>query len=111
MTEQELLDLKAEIKEAQETLSRNQGKKEALMEQLQKDFGVKTIEEAEKKIQKMETEVEEWDEKIATATEALENMLNGKQDTADAQPTRTRERKVSADSKGSTGPTRRTPRP
>jgi peptidoglycan hydrolase CwlO-like protein len=110
MTEQELRDLKAEIEESRENLSKNQGKKEALMEQLQKKFGVDSIEAAEEKLKLMEAEVEEWDKKITTATEELETTLNGKQDTTTAQPTRTRKRKSSEDPGRSEGPTRRTPR-
>lgn len=110
MTEQELLDLKAEIEESKENLSKMQGRKEALMEQLQKQFGVKSIKEAETKIKKMESEVAEWDQKIDDATQELEKTLNGQRDTATTQPTRKGEREVSPDSKRSEGPTRRTPR-
>ena len=76
MTEQELLDLKQEINRSKENLSKLQGRKEALLEQLQKQFGVKTIAEAEKKIKKLEKEIEDWDIKIEDATAELESKLD-----------------------------------
>ena len=111
MTEQELLDLKAEIEESKENLSKMQGRKEALLEQLRKQFGVASIAAAEKKIKKMETEVEEWDQKIDTATQELEKTLNGQRDTTAQEPTRTGKREIPTDRERSAGPTRRTPRP
>ena len=77
MTTQDLLDLKQEIEEAKETCTKLEGRKETLMEQLQKKFGVKTIPAAEKKLKAMEKEINEWDEKIETAIAELETKLNG----------------------------------
>lgn len=110
MTEQELLDLKREVEEAKENHARLEGKRDTLMEQLEKEFGVKSIEEAEEKIQQMETEVEEWDEKILSATNDLEDLLNGNQDTATKEPTRATKRTTPADPGRSDRPQRRTPR-
>ena len=77
MTTQDLLDLKQEIEESKETCTKLEGRKETLMEQLQKKFGVKTIPAAEKKLKAMEKEINEWDEKIETAIAELETKLNG----------------------------------
>ena len=77
MTTQELLDLKQEIEESKESCTKLEGRKETLMEQLQKKFGVKTIPAAEKKLKAMEKEINEWDEKIETAIAELETKLNG----------------------------------
>ena len=75
MNEQELLDLKKEITEANEKLSNLKGRKETLLEQLQKQFGVKTLAAAEKKVKALETEIAEWSEQIETATEELEKKF------------------------------------
>ena len=75
MNEQELLELKREIEEAKENLSKLEGRKEQLLEQLQKQYGIKTLVAAEKKKKSLEEEIEEWDEKIREATEELENQL------------------------------------
>jgi hypothetical protein len=80
------------------------------MEQLQKQFGVDSIAAAEEKLKELEQEVEEWDEKILSATEELENILNGNQDTTTEESAPTRKRPVPANSEGSDGPKRRTPR-
>ena len=75
MNEQELLELKREIEEAKENLSKLEGRKEQLLEQLQKQYGIKTLVAAEKKKKSLGEEIEEWDEKIREATEELENQL------------------------------------
>ena len=77
MTEQDLLDLKKEIEEAKGNQSKLEGRKEALLEQLQKDFGVKTIAAANKKAATLHQEITEWENKIKDATEALELQLDG----------------------------------
>ena len=57
MTTQDLLDLKQEIDESKESISKAEGRKEALQEQLQKQFGVKTIAAAEKKLKLINSNV------------------------------------------------------
>ncbi|MBN2570519.1 MAG: hypothetical protein JXA68_00205 [Ignavibacteriales bacterium] len=75
MTEQELLILKQDIEKAKTELSKMLGRKETLLEQLQKKFNVNSVSEAEKKAQQFEKEIEEWVLKIEVATEELENKL------------------------------------
>ena len=81
MNEQELLDLKKEIEESKENLSRLEGKKEQLMEQLQKNYGVKTAEAAQKKIKTMEKDIADWDKKIEQVTAKLEEHFESDTDT------------------------------
>ena len=81
MTEQELFDLKQEIEQGKEDLSRAEGRKEALLEQLQKEYGVTSVSGAEKKIKQLEEEITELNANIETATEELEQQLYEGQDT------------------------------
>ena len=52
MTEKELLELKEEISEIKSSIAKLEGRKQALMEQLNKDFTCKSIKEAKALIQK-----------------------------------------------------------
>jgi hypothetical protein len=103
MTEQELLDLKQKIETSKENLSKMEGRKEALMDQLLQKFGIKTIAEAKRKIKKLEEDVAEWDQKIEDATVELENKMNEEQDTGSAEPPRTRERSRNPSTEGYSG--------
>lgn len=73
--EQELLDLKKDIEEGKENLSKLQGKKEQMLETMAKEYGVKSIAAAEKRIKELEKKIEQHDTDIATATEKLEGLL------------------------------------
>lgn len=75
MTEQELLDLKQEIIEAKESLNKITAKKDVLMEEMKKKFGVSTIAAARKKVEKMTQEIEEQEQQIQGAMEELELKL------------------------------------
>lgn len=70
-TEKELLDLKNQIDSAKIKVSELTGQQNALMEQL-KEWGCKTIEEAESKLKEMETSISDFDVKIAKGIEDLE---------------------------------------
>jgi len=76
MTKEELLELKTEIEEAEKENTKLEARKDLLMEKLEKDFGVKTLGAAQKKIQKLEKEIETLDHSIDNATEQLEAKLN-----------------------------------
>lgn len=76
MTEKELLDLKREITETETEVTRLEARQQLLMEKLEKDFGVKTLEAAGQKIKKLEKQIKELDNSIDTATEELEAKLN-----------------------------------
>ena len=76
MTEQELLDLKQEITEAKESKNKLEARRDLLMDQLKEKFGVSTIAGARKKAKQLQEEVQEWEQKIAEATEELEAKLN-----------------------------------
>ena len=80
MNTQELLDLKEEITEAHEKLSNLKGRRDTLTEQLQNQFGVKTLAAAEKKVKALEKEIAEWQDKINIAADELEKKVYG-QDT------------------------------
>lgn len=59
MTEQQLVDLKKSIDSAKQKRSELKGKRKALMESLQSNFGCKTVQEAEKKIEALEEQIEQ----------------------------------------------------
>jgi len=63
-TEEDLLDLKEDIEKAKSLISELTGKKEYLMEQLESQWGCKTVAQAEKKSKKLEKELTELNEKI-----------------------------------------------
>jgi flagellar biosynthesis chaperone FliJ len=110
MNDQDLLDLKQKIEEAKENLSKNEGRKEALMEQLQDRFGIKTLAEAKKKIKELEEEIEAQSAQIETATDELETLINERENPESTQPTRTRKRQTPSDSERSDRPKRSTSR-
>lgn len=70
-TETDLLKLKAEIDSARIKVSELTGQKNALVKQLE-EWGCNTIEEAEKKLKDMESEISNFDVKIASGIQELE---------------------------------------
>lgn len=76
MTKQELLDLRQEIDDEKENLSKLEGRKETLMEQLLEKYGVKTVAAAKKKVKDLEKEITELGEQIEIATVELEDQLD-----------------------------------
>lgn len=75
MNEKQLLELKQEINEAKQNISKMEGKRDTLLEQLQERFGVKTLKAATNKITLLKNEISQWEQKIETATEELEKQL------------------------------------
>ena len=78
MNEKELLELKEEIEEAKSEQSQLKGRLDGLLEQLQKDWGCKTIAEAEKKLKKLDEEIEQLQDQITKQTTELEKELEEK---------------------------------
>ena len=70
-----LSDLKVEIEEGKSNLANLEGRKAQLLETLQKEYGVKTIPSAEKKVKELQKQIEELDADIQTTTEKLEEQL------------------------------------
>ena len=64
MTKQELLTLRQKIDEQKETVSRLKGKREALLDELQKDFGCTTIEEANKLYERKQKELKKKEDEL-----------------------------------------------
>jgi predicted nucleic acid-binding Zn-ribbon protein len=62
--EKKLLEMKKKIDEGKTQKAQAEGKLEHLMSRLEKDFGYKTIEDAEKGIQEMETVIEKKEKEI-----------------------------------------------
>lgn len=66
MKTQELIDLKKKISESELERARLEGNLENLKEQMVKDFGVSTIEEAEEKLKALDSEIERKEKEIET---------------------------------------------
>ncbi len=72
MTEKKLLDIKKDIEEAKEELLKSKGKRQAIMDSLDKDFGCKTIEQAKKKYNKTKKEIKDLEVRKQAKIEQLE---------------------------------------
>lgn len=72
MTEQELLDLKADITEAKNEVNRLEGRKDHLMQQLKDDWKCTTLKQAKKKLAQIKNEINDFDEKIEAGIQKLE---------------------------------------
>ena len=72
MKDSELLKLKEEIEDAKEETSQLKGQRKALLVQLKQELGVSTVEEAEKKLDKLVAERDALREKKDKAKEELE---------------------------------------
>ena len=57
MSKQELIDLKDEIERAKEDKAKDEGRLSSLMERLSEEYGLNSLDEAEKKIDEIEKEV------------------------------------------------------
>jgi len=72
MNTQQLLDLKKEIDEARETATELTGRKKQLIETLKNDWECATVEQAEKKTEKMDKEITQLNQQIKDSTIELE---------------------------------------
>lgn len=75
MKEKELLRLKTEINEAKESSLKLEGEKESLMKRLDKEFGCKTVPEAEKKLKTSEKKNKRLQKEIDEGIEQLQKDL------------------------------------
>ena len=72
MNEQQLLDLKKQMDKATEKATELTGQQKQLMETLENDWSCKTVDQAEKKVEKMDTEITQLNNQIKKGTEELE---------------------------------------
>jgi len=72
MNEQELLDLKQQIKEAGDKATELKGQQKSLMSQLKKDWNCDTTEQAEKKVEELGKEITQLNTKINEGVKELE---------------------------------------
>jgi len=73
MDEKKLLELKEQIENAKTEVSELKGKKQGLMETLQKDWECSTVKQAEKRLVKMKSEIEELEKQKEKGIKQLEN--------------------------------------
>ena len=74
--EQELLEIKEQIERAKSNASELEGRKTLLLEQLENNWKCKTVEEGDKKVKKLEKELEDLEKKIDTAIKELEEKYD-----------------------------------
>jgi len=72
MKEQDLLELKKDIDKAKEEKLQLQGQQKALLTQLKETYECSTLEEAEKRLKKMQKEIDEISATIEQGMEELE---------------------------------------
>lgn len=75
MKESELLQLKSQVDEAKNSLNKLEGQKQLLEKQLLADYKCKTVEDAQKLMDKLNKELETINSSIANDGEELENEL------------------------------------
>jgi len=80
MNEQELLELKEEIDQAKQKYSELKGRLTFLMKQLKEDWGCTTIEQAEKKSAEMEKKIEKLNTQIEKGVKELQEKLETEDD-------------------------------
>jgi len=71
-TSERLISMKEKIDKAKTDIERLQGRKDQLYETLKKDFGCKTLKEAETKLDKMNKELDEKEVALTKGIEGLE---------------------------------------
>lgn len=76
MKEDDLLNLKAKIDNAKTEVSELKGQKNALMKQLNDDWGCTTIAQAEKKLEGFKTNIEKLEDQIEKGTKELEEKYD-----------------------------------
>lgn len=72
MTEQQLVDLKKKIDSTKQKQSELIGKKKALLESLQSNFGCKNLQEAEKKAMKLQDQIEQLEKEKQEGIKEIE---------------------------------------
>ena len=77
LDQEALLELKSNIDEAKTKVSELTGQKNALMRQLKEEWGCKTIEEVETKLETIKKQREKLDKEKDTKTQELEKLYFG----------------------------------
>lgn len=72
MNEQQLLQLKHQIEDAKSETAELKGREKQLMEQLEKEWDCTTVKQAEQKIEKLQSEIDQLDIKINEGLKELE---------------------------------------
>lgn len=72
MNEQQLLNLKHQVEEAKDKAAELKGQQKSLMARLDKDWGCKTVAQAEKKAKEIQTEIDQLNDQINKGVEELE---------------------------------------
>ena len=76
MDERQLLKLKEQIDGAEREASELEGQRKLYMQQLKDQHGCTTLEAAEKKLQRMEDEIEQKDKELRAALAEIDERYN-----------------------------------
>jgi prefoldin subunit 5 len=76
LTKKQLLELKEKVEEAKTTVSELTGQQTALLQQLKTDFGCKSIEDAEEKLEVLNRNIKGLEKKIEKGTQELEEKFD-----------------------------------
>lgn len=76
MDANKLLELKNQIDNAKSEVQQLEGRKKYLFQELEENYGCKTIDQAKKKLQKLKKEIQTKQEKIDQQTAELKNKYN-----------------------------------
>lgn len=74
---EKFLALKRKLEKQKEQRAELQGELKSLMSQLEQEFGVKTIPQAEKKQEKLEKELERLERSLLQQIDDIEKMMEG----------------------------------
>lgn len=73
-----LLSLKKRLEEQKSQRHELQGELNSLTKQMEQDFGIKTIDQAEKQIKKMQDEIERMEKSIMSKIRQIEMEMEGR---------------------------------
>lgn len=73
-----LLSLKKRLEEQKSQRHELQGELNSLTKQMEQDFGIKTIDQAEKQIKKMQDEIEKMEKSIMSKIRQIEMEMEGR---------------------------------
>jgi vacuolar-type H+-ATPase subunit H len=76
MTEKDLLRLKQQVDDARQTSAELRGHLAAQMKQLKDEWKCETVEEAEKLLDDMDAQIDDYDKKITQGLKELEEKYN-----------------------------------
>ena len=79
--EQELLQLKEDILDRKENITRMRGEYDSLMRQLADEFKIRSVKEGDKKVQALSEQIKSLEISVQEIINKIQEILNGKDNT------------------------------